>query len=162
MSLKLLSSKTIIYHIILFILFCISVNHFNDLKFNNYVAYVFFHLTLIYLVFYYFSFILFFIFFTYGVLLDFFLINYISPHLISFLSFILLFYFTKKYLLNFSSNKISYIIFFSILIMFIEESLLAKILFNYPFKFDDLGWLIITTIAIFLPSLLLFSRIDKL
>ena len=162
MSLKLLSSKTIIYQIILFLFFCISVNHFVDLRLINYVAYVFFHLTLIYLVFYYFNFFLFFIFFVYGILFDFFLINYISPHLLSFLSFILLFYFTKKYLLNFSANKISIIIFLSILIMFIEESLIAKILFNYPLKFDDLGWLFITTAAIFLPSLLIFSRIDNL
>ena len=162
MSIKLLSSKALIYQIILFIFFCISVNHFIELKFINYVAYVCFHLVLIYVVFYYFSFILFYILFIYGTLFDFFLINYISPHLISFLSFILLFYFTKKYLLNFSSNKISFILFFCVIIIFIEEALIAKILFNYPFKFDDLGWLFLTTIAVFLPSLLLFSRIDKL
>jgi hypothetical protein len=162
MSLKLLSSKTVIYQIILFLFFCISVNNFIDLEFINYLAYVFFHLTFIYLIFYYFKFILFFIFFIYGVLFDIFLINYISPHLITFLSFILLFYYTKKYLLKLSSNKISYIIFFSTLMMFIEESLIANILFNYPLKFDDLSWLFITTIIIFLPSLLIFSRIDKL
>ena len=162
MSLKLLSSKTVIYQIILFLFFCISVNNFIDLEFINYLKNVFFHLIFIYLIFYYFKFILFFIFFIYGVLFDIFLINYISPHLITFLSFILLFYFTKKYLLNLSSNKIPYIILFSILIMFVEESLFAKLLFNYPLKFDDLGWLFATTIITFLPSLFIFSRIDKL
>ena len=162
MSLKLLSSKIIIYQITLFIFFCISVNHFVDLKFVNYLAYVFFHLTLVYLVFYYFNFFLFFVLFLYMVLLDIFLIDYISPHLLSFLSFILLFYSTKKYLLNISSNNISYIIFFSVLIMFIEQALIANFLFNYPLKFDNLGWLFITTMIIFLPSLFLFARIDKL
>ena len=162
MSLKLLSSKTIIYQTILFLFFCISVNSFIGLKFINYLAYVLFHLTFIYLVFYYFKFILFFIFFIYGILFDFFFINYISPHLISFLSFILLFYYTKKYLLRFSSIKISYIILLSTLLIFVEESLFAKLLFNYPLKFDDLGRLFITTIIIFLPSLFIFSRIDKL
>ena len=162
MLLKLLSSKTIIYQTILFFCFSLSVNYFIELKYINYIAYVFFHLTLIYLVFYYFHFILFFIFFIYGVLFDFFLVNYISPHLLSFLSFILLFYFTKKHLLNFSSNKISYIILFFALLMFIEESLISNIVFNYPLKFINLGWLFLTTIIVFLPSLLLFSRIDKL
>ena len=162
MSLKLLSSKTAIYQFILFLSFSISVNHFIDLKFINYLAYVFFHLILIYLVFYYFNFFLFFLFFLYGILFDFFLIDYISPHLIVYLSFILIFYFTKKYLLNFSPNKISYIIFFSILIMFIEEALIANFFFSYPLKFDNLGWLFLTTLIIFLPSMLLFSRIDKL
>ena len=162
MFLKLLSSKTLIYQIILFLFFSFSVNHFVNLQFINYLAYVFFHLTMIYLIFYYFNFILFFVFFIYGILLDIFLINYISPHLLSFLSFILLFYLTKKYLLNFSSNKIAYIIFFSVVILFVEQSLIAKFLFNYPFKFDNLSWLFFTTIIIFLPSLLLFSKIDKL
>ena len=47
------------------------------------------------------------------------------------------------------------------MIMFIEESLISKILFNYPLKFENLGWLFVTSIFIFLPSLWLFSKIDK-
>ena len=69
-----------------------------------------FHLTLVYLVFYFFNFYLIFLSFLYGIFLDIFLINNISPHLISFLIFVALFYFTKKYLLNLSSNKVSYLI----------------------------------------------------
>ena len=107
---KLLSSQIIIYHLILFFSFSLSVNYFIDLEIVNYLSYVLFHLTLIYLIFYFFHFSLVFISFLYGVFLDIFLIDYISPHLISFLVFVLLFYYTKKYLLNFSSNKISYII----------------------------------------------------
>mgnify|MGYP001448406312 CR=1 FL=1 len=107
---KLLSSQTIIYHLILFFSFSLSVNYFVDLEFVNYLSYVFFHLTLIYLVFYFFHFSLIFISFLYGVFFDIFLIDFISPHLISFLAFLFLFYYIKKYLLNFSSRKISYII----------------------------------------------------
>ena len=161
MSLKLLSSQTI-YHIILFVSFSLSVNYLEELKFVNYFAYVCFHLTLIYLVFYFFNFMLFFLSFFYGVLFDIFLINFISPHLISFLAFMFFFYFTKKYLLNLSSNKISYIIILSTLSMFVSETFLAYIIFNYPLKYDNLSWLFLSTIIIFLPSLLLYSRIDKL
>lgn len=162
MSTKLLSSQIIIYNTILFLSFSLSVNYFVDLEFINYLAYVFFHLTLIYLVFYFFHFILFFIFFLYGIFFDFYLINYISPHLISFLVFIFIFYFTKKYLLNFSPNKISYIIILTSFIMLLSETFIANLLFNYPINFENLGWLFISTIIIFFPSLLLFSRIDKL
>ena len=128
---KLLSSQTIIYHLILFFSFSLSVNYFVDLEFINFISYVFFHLTLIYLVFYFFHFSLFFISFLYGIFFDIFLIDFISPHLISFLVFVFLFYFSKKYLLNFSSITISYIIIGVTLIMFISETLIANIFFNW-------------------------------
>ena len=161
MSIKLLSSKSIIYHIILFLSFSLSVNYFVDLKFINYLAYVFFHLTLIYLVFYYFNFVLFFISFLYGIFFDFFLIDNISPHLISFLIFIFLFSFKKKYLLNFSSTQISFIIIITTFFMFIAESIIANMLFNYSINIENLGWLFLTTIIIFFPFLILFSIINK-
>ena len=161
MSTKLLSSKSIIYHIILFLSFSLSVNYFVDLKFINYLAYVFFHLTLIYLVFYYFNFVLFFISFLYGIFFDFFLIDNVSPHLISFLIFIFLFYFTKKYLLNFSSTQISFIIIITTFFMFIAEAIIANMLFNYSINIENLGWLFLTTIIIFFPFLILFSIINK-
>ena len=119
-------------------------------------------MTLIYLVFYFFHFILFFISFLYGIFFDIFLLGNISPHLISFLVFIFLFYFTKKYLLNFSPNKISYIIILCALCMFLAETFIANIMFNYPVMFDNLGWLFLSTILSFFPLLLIFSRIDKL
>ena len=159
---KLLSSQTIIYHFILFFSFSLSVNYFVDLEFVNYLSYVFFHLTLIYLVFYFFHFSLIFISFFYGVFFDIFLIDFISPHLISFLLFVVLFYYTKKYLLNFSSNKISYIIISVTLLMFISETLIANIFFNYPINYQNLGWLFFTLVIIFFPSLFIFSKIDNL
>ena len=115
---KLLSSQTLIYHLILFFSFSLSVNYFVDLEFFNFLSYAIFHLTLIYLVFYFFHFSLIFISFLYGVFFDIFLIDYISPHLISFLVFVFLFYYSKKYLLNFSSRTISYIIIGVTLLMF--------------------------------------------
>ena len=128
---KLLSSQRVIYNFILFISFSLSVNYFVDLKFINFLAYVIFHLTLIYLVFYFFNFYLFFISFAYGIFFDIFLINFISPHLISFVVFIFLFYYSKKYLLNFSSRVISYIIFVITISLFILQTFIANLLFPW-------------------------------
>jgi hypothetical protein len=159
---KLLSSQTIIYHLILFFSFSLSVNFFINFEFINFLSYVFFHLTLIYLVFYFFHFYLIFISFLYGVFFDIFLIDFISPHLISFLVFVFLFYYTKKFLLNFSSSTISYIIIGITLLMFVSETLIANIFFNYPINYQNLSWLCFTSLIIFFPSLFLFSKIDKL
>jgi len=159
---KLLSSQIIIYQLILFLSFSLSVNYFVDLEFVNYLSYVLFHLTLIYIVFYFFHFSLILISFLYGIFFDIFLIDYISPHLISFLVFVFLFFYTKKYLLNLSSNKISSIIISLTFIMFISEALIANIFFNYPINYQNLGWLLFTSMILFFPSLYLFSKIDKL
>ena len=159
---KLLSSQTLIYHLILFFSFSLSVNYFVDLEFINFFSYVFFHLTLIYLVFYFFHFSLIFISFLYGIFFDIFLIDYISPHLISFLVFVFLFYYSKKYLLNFSPRTISYIIIGVTLLMFVSETLIANIFFNYPINYQNLSWLFLTSLIVFFPSLFIFSKIDKL
>lgn len=159
---KLLSSQIIIYHSILFFCFSLSVNFFLDLEVINYLAYTCFHLVLIYLVFYFFHFSLIFISFLYGIFFDLFLINFISPHLISFLLFVFIFYFMKKYLFNLTSNKISYIIFTITILMFILETFIAKLFFNYPINYQNLSWLFFTLIIVFFPSLLVFSKIDKL
>ncbi len=162
MLFKLLSSQKIIYNLILLFCFCLSVNYFDDFKLINYIAYVFFHLTLIYLVFYSFHFSVILISFLYGVFLDIFLINNIAPHLISFLIFVILFLFTKKYLLNLSSRKISYLIIFITLIMFIVEALIANLQFNYPINYENLIWLSVISIIVFFPSLIIFNKIDKI
>ena len=159
---KLLSSQILIYHFLLFFSFSLSVNYFVELEFINFLSYVFFHLTLVYLVFYFFHFALFFISFLYGVFFDIFLIDFISPHLISFLVFLFLFYYNKKYLLNFSSRTISYIIIILTLLMFVSETLIANIFFNYPVNYQNLSWLFFTSLIIFFPSLFIFSKIDKL
>ena len=158
---KLLSSQIIIYHCILFFSFSLSVNYFLNLEIINYLAYVCFHLTLIYLFFYFFHFALIFITFLYGIFFDIFLVDNISPHLITFLIFVILFYFTKKYLLNLSSNKISYIIIIFTLLMFASEALIANLLFNYPINYENFLWIFIIFIIIFYPTLVLFSKIDK-
>ena len=159
---KLLSSQIIIYHLILFFSFSLSVNYFIDLEFINFLSYVLFHLTLVYFVFYFFHFSLIFISFLYGVFFDIFLIDYISPHLISFLFFVFLFYYSKKYLLNFSSTTISYIIIGVTLLMFVTETLVANIFFNYPLNYQNLSRLFFTSLIVFFPSLFIFSKIDKL
>ncbi len=159
---KLLSSQIIIYHCILFFSFSLSVNYFVNLEIINYFAYVCFHLTLIYLFFYFFHFALIFLTFLYGIFFDIFLVDNISPHLITFLIFSVLFYFARKYLFNLSSIKISYIIIILSLLMFFSEALIANLLFNYPINYENFIWIFITFIIIFYPTLLLFSKIDKL
>ena len=159
---KLLSSQKTIYHIILFFSFSLTVNYFVELKIVNFIAYTLFHLTLIYFIFYFFHFTLYFIFFLYGVLFDIYLINNIGPHIISFLIFLTAFQFLKKFLLNFSSFKISYIIIIIVFIMFVIESFISKILYNYPINYNDLGLLFLISVLMFLPSLYMFSKIDKL
>ena len=159
---KLLSSQILIYNCILFFSFSLSVNYFVDFEIVNYIAYVLFHLTLVYLVFYFFNFYLIFLSFLYGIFFDVFLIDNISPHLISFLIFVALFYFTKKYLLNLSSNKVSYLIICITLVLFLSEAILANLQFNYPINYLKLFWIIATTVILFFPSLLIFSKIDKL
>ena len=159
---KLLSSQKTIYHIILFFSFSLTVNYFVELKIVNFIAYVLFHLTLIYFIFYFFHFTLYFIFFLYGVLFNIYLINNIGPHIISFLIFLTAFQFLKKFLLNFSSFKISFIIFIIVFIMFVIESFISRILYNYPINYNDLGLLFLISVLMFLPSLYMFSKIDKL
>jgi hypothetical protein len=159
---KLLSSQIIIYHCILFSSFSLSVNYFLNLEIVNFLAYVLFHLTLIYIYFYFFHFYLIFVTFLYGIFFDIFLIDNIAPHLITLMIFVILFYFTKKYLLNLSSIKISYIIIILTLIMFVLEILIANLFFNYPINYENFLWLFITFIIIFYPTLVLFSKIDKL
>ena len=159
---KLLSSQIIIYNCILFFSFSLSVNYFANFEIVNYIAYALFHLTLVYLVFYFFNFYLIFLSFLYGTFFDIFLIDDISPHLISFLIFVVVFNFTKKYLLNLSSNKVSYLIICITLVLFLSEAILANLQFNYPINFVKLFWIISTTVILFFPSLLIFSKIDKL
>ena len=159
---KRLSSQIIIYHCILFFSFSLSVNYFLNLEIINYLAYVCFHLTLIYLFFYFFHFSLIFVTFLYGIFFDIFLVDNISPHLITFMIFVIFYYFTKKYLLNLSSIRVSYIIIILILVMFVFEILIANLLFNYPINYENFLWIFITFIIIFYPTLILFSKIDKL
>ena len=103
-----------------------------------------------------------FVTFLYAIFFDIFLVDSISPHLITFLAFVVLFYFTKKYLFNLSSSNVSYIIFILTLIMFISEALIANLQFNYPINFENFLWIFITFIIIFYPTLVVFSKIDKL
>ena len=162
MFLKLLSSQILIYNCILFFSFSLSVNYFVDFEIVNYFAYVLFHLTLVYLIFYFFNFYLIFLSFLYGIFLDIFLIDNISPHLISFLIFVVVFNFTKKYLLNLSSNKVSYLIICVTLVLLLSEAILANLQFNYPINYVKLFSIIATTVILYFPSLLIFSKIDKL
>jgi len=48
------------------------------------------------------------------------------------------------------------------LLMFVSETLIANIFFNYPINYQNLSWLFLTSLIVFFPSLFIFSKIDKL
>ena len=76
--------------------------------------------------------------------------------------FVVVFNFTKKYLLNLSSNKVSYLIICVTLALLLSEAILANLQFNYPINYVKLFSIIATTVILYFPSLLIFSKIDKL
>ena len=157
-----LNNSVIYYHLILFISFCVSVNYFIELKYLNIFFYVFFHLTFIYLTFYYHNISLYFTGFFYGILFDLFLVNYIGTHLIVFLLFLSLILFIKKFLIIYSSNRISIIILFLLFFILFLEMFIAQIAFNYSFKFET--FIIFCVIGLFsiVPCFYFFKRLDNL
>jgi hypothetical protein len=46
--------------------------------------------------------------------------------------------------------------------MFVSETLIANIFFNYPINHQNLSWLLFTSLIVFFPSLFIYSKIDKL
>ena len=71
----------LIFNLILFLSFSISVNSFVEIEYINIIFYIFFHLTFIYFLFYHYHYLIYIIRFYYGVLFDIFLLNSIGSHL---------------------------------------------------------------------------------
>ena len=151
----------ILFNLLLFISFSISVNTFVGLNYVNTIFYVFFHLVFIYFLFYYYHFTIYFIAFFYGILFDIFLLNQIGVHLLTFLLFISAFVLLKQYLKQLSSYQIAIIIFFSLFVLLISELIIAYFFNNYLFNFQFFIQIFIISIIIFIPSILLFNKIDN-
>ena len=157
-----LYNPLIFYHLILFFIFSISINYFIELKYVNLVCYVIFHITFVYLAFYYYNYLLFLTGFIYGIFFDLILINYITPHLLTFLSLLLIITLIKKNLINLNPNKISYIIFFFLFSSIFLEMIIASIIFNYYFNFYNFLTLIFIGLIFFIPIIYFFSKLDNL
>ena len=151
----------LIFNLLLFFSFSVSVNTFVEVKYLNYIFYVFFHLTFIYIVFYYYHYLIFILGFLYGILFDIFLLNEVSVHLLTFMSLILIYILIKKYLILLTSYQISIIIFITLLFILILELLLANLLNNIVFNLNNVMTYIVISLVIFFPSLYLFNKLNK-
>ena len=148
-------------NIILIISFSISVNSFILFPNVNNAFYVLFHLTLIYLIFYHYHYYLYVVALIYGILFDILLLNNIGPHLITFLSLLLLFAFLKKYLIRLSSYQTIFIYFITLIILLLIEQLLANLIRNYKFNMDYFFNFFLISLIIFIPTVFLFTKLDK-
>tara|TARA_B100001029_G_C14798583_1_gene305824 strand:+ start:16 stop:504 length:489 start_codon:yes stop_codon:yes gene_type:complete len=150
-----------IFHLILFLSFSISVNNLIVLSYINLAFYIIAHITIIYLSFYFFNFLLFFIFFLYGIFFDIILLNNIGPHLLVFISFLLIVYFLKTKLISLSQKNILYLVVVLTFMMLILEMILAEIILNYSFVKNQFFKITITNAIIILPIIFIFNKIDK-
>ena len=150
-----------IYNLILILIFSIIVNFKNDFYIFYYSLYCLFHFLLIYLFIYHNRKILFLIYFIYGLCLDIFWFNEIGPHLLSFMTMIIILRLLLKYLYNFNSLKIYFfLVFFQILTIFFEI-FLSKILLNVSFDLISLTNIIFLSLILSIPVFLIFSKIDE-
>lgn len=161
LSLKFLKSFHI-YNLLLIFLFSTSINSLNVFYYINIISFVLFHFVIIYLSLYYYRKINYLIFFMYGLGFDIILINQIGPHLIVFLSSLLIINLTKKYYQDIDEIKIYFLIFFMISIIFFIEMLLIKWFFGYDISIDNYIKFIMISIISSLPVFLIFSKIDRL
>lgn len=151
----------IIFNLILFITFSISVNSFVSIENINVISYIIFHISFIYFIFYFYHFSLFFISFFYGVLFDIFLLNSVGAHLIVFLILTLLFIFFKKYLLLMSSYQIGLLIYFVLIFIFFFEFILAYFLNNIFFNLFEFGKYTVISLIIFIPTIFFLNKFNK-
>ena len=154
-------NSSIKLNIILIISFSISVNSFILFPNINNGFYVLFHLTLIYLIFYHYHYYLYVIALVYGILFDILLLNFIGPHLITFLSLLLLFILLKKYLIILSSYQIIFVYFITLIVLLIFEQFLSNFINNYKFNILSILNFFLISIIIFIPTVFLFTKLDK-
>ena len=148
-------------NIILILSFSISVNSFILFPYVNNAFYILFHLTLIYLIFYHYHYYLYIVALIYGILFDILLFNNIGAHLITFLSLLFLFSFLKKYLIRLSSYQIILIYFITLIITLLIEQFLANLIHNYKFNISSFFNFFLISLIIFIPTVFLFSKLDK-
>ena len=148
-------------NIILIISFSISVNSFILFPNINNAFYVLFHLTFIYLIFYHYHYYLYFVALVYGILFDILLLNYIGPHLITFLSLLIFFVLLRKYLILLSSYQIIFIYFITLIVLLLFEQFLANLINDYKFNIFLILKFFIISLIIFIPTIFLFTKLDK-
>jgi len=151
----------LVFNLILFISFSISVNTFVEIENINIIFYIFFHTALIYFLFYHYHFSIFFIAFFYGIFFDVLLINSIGSHLVCFLILISAYIFLKKYLFLLSSNQISITIFITLNLTILFEILFAFLFNNHYFNINQLLKYFFVSLIIFIPTIFVLNKLDK-
>ena len=154
-------NSSIKLNIILIISFSISVNSFTIFPNVNNAFYVLFHLTFIYLIFYHYHYYLYIVALVYGILFDILLLNYIGPHLISFLSILIFFVLLKKYLIRLSSYQIIFIYFITLIALLLFEQFVANLINDYKFNMFLILNFFVISLIIFIPTVFLFNKLDK-
>jgi len=154
-------SPVYLFHLILFLSFSISMNNLISFYYINLFFYALTHILIVYLVFYYQHFTLYFVLMFYGVFIDIFLLNEIGPHLIVFISLLVILTYTKKNLFNINPNYIFIIILLIVFAMYLFEMVIADIIFNYSFEFFKFFQLSLISSVIIYPIILFLSKIDS-
>ena len=154
-------NSSIKLNIILIISFSISVNSLILLPNINNAFYVLFHLTFIYLIFYHYHYYLYLVALLYGILLDILLLNNIGAHLLTFLFLLIIFILLRKFLIRLSSYQIIFVYFITLIILLVAEQFLANQIHNYKFNIISIFNFILISLIIFIPSVFLFTKLDK-
>ena len=151
----------LIFNLILFFAFSISVNSFVEIEYINLIFYIFFHITYIYLLFYHYHFSIYIIGLFYGIFFDILLMNSIGSHLVSLLILIFLYVFLKKYLFLLSSLQISITIFITLNAVIYFEIFYAFVFNNFYLNILQLLNYFIIALIIFIPTILVLNKIDN-
>lgn len=151
----------LVFNLILFFAFSISVNSFVEIEYINLVFYIFFHITYIYLLFYHYHFSIYIIGLFYGIFFDILLMNSIGSHLVGLLILIFFYVFLKKYLFLLSSLQISITIFITLNAVIYFEILYAFVFNNFYLNILQLLNYFIIALIIFIPTILVLNKIDN-
>ena len=151
----------LVFNLILFFAFSISVNSFVEIEYLNLVFYIFFHITYIYLLFYHYHFSIYIIGLFYGIFFDILLMNSIGSHLVGLLILIFFYVFLKKYLFLLSSLQISITIFITLNVVIYFEIFYAFIFNNFYLNILQLLNYFIIALIIFIPTILVLNKIDN-
>ena len=151
----------LIFNLILFFAFSISVNSFVEIEYINLIFYIFFHITYIYLLFYHYHFSIYIIGLFYGIFFDILLMNSIGSHLVGLLILIFFYVFLKKYLFLLSSLQISITIFITLNVVIYFEIFYAFVFNNFYLNILQLLNYFIIALIIFIPTILVLNKIDN-
>ena len=151
----------LIFNLILFFAFSISVNSFVEIEYINLIFYILFHITYIYLLFYHYHFSIYIIGLFYGIFFDILLMNSIGSHLVGLLILIFFYVFLKKYLFLLSSLQISITIFITLNVVIYFEIFYAFVFNNFYLNILQLLNYFIIALIIFIPTIFVLNKIDN-